>query len=182
MSALGIGSSTMEDLDFDALVRPFVVALHAKRVLLDRDGISREQRARVLESMSDDLKKMCDVVVPAVRPASVSREALALTDQLGIDLCQLTWHQQQGRKRADERWAALHREHVVPILALRNACAAAVDVDTAVGEIDRLLHIAWITKEEDRRLTAAGFRKARPETAYADVGIDLVPCHHGSRG
>jgi hypothetical protein len=122
---------------------------------------------------------MCDVVVPGVRPASVSREALALSEQLGVDLCQLTWHQQQTRKRVDERWAALHREHVVPILALRNACASADGVDEAIGEIDRLLHIAWITKDEDRRLTAAGYRKTRPETAYAEVGIELVPCLHG---
>jgi hypothetical protein len=167
------------DLDFDALVRPFVVALQVKRPLLQRSGISREQRARVLESMSDDLKKMCDVVVPCVRPASVSRDALALTERLGVDLCQLTWHQQQGRKRADERWASLHREHVVPILALRTACVDAADVDAAIAEVDRLLHIAWITKAEDRRLTEAGYRKTRPDTAYGDVGIELVPCLHG---
>jgi hypothetical protein len=171
---------TVGNAGLDELVRPFVVALQAKRPLLQHAALTREQRARVLESMSDDLKKMCDVVVPSVRPASVSREALALANILGTDLCQLTWHQQQARKRADARWAALHREHVVPILALRNACVDAIDLETAIGEIDRLLHIAWITKAEDARLTAAGYRKQRPTTAYDDLGIELVACHHGT--
>jgi hypothetical protein len=50
-----------EQLSLRAVARPFAEAFSVKRGLLDLPGMSRRQQSRVKESLSDDLKKLCDV-------------------------------------------------------------------------------------------------------------------------
>lgn len=57
----------------------------------------------------------------------------------------------------------------------------ALDSAGSIGEVVQVLadnlRLAWITKEEDARLTALGYRHKRPDpdAAYAEAGIVLLP-------
>src|SRR3954463_3331247 len=90
----GAGEMTDQALRFDDLAQPFAQALLCKRPLLHMPTLTDRQRARVLESMSDDLKKLCDVVTPALKPPRVSRRAQQRAQEMGVDLCSQTWHAQ----------------------------------------------------------------------------------------
>lgn len=155
---------------------PFAQSFAAKRGLLDHTGLSPQHQARVRESLSDDLKKLCDVVSTGLRVPEVSLAAKERAGDLGVDLCRQTWHQQP---RFDPGRRAFHLEHVVPILVLRNAWLAASDPTAMVDEFDRMFRIAWILKDEDAELTRRGYRSKRddPEAAYDEAGITLVACH-----
>jgi hypothetical protein len=154
---------------------PFARSLLAKRELLDVDGLSTRQRARVMESLSDDLKKFCDVVTPELRAPFVSRAARAAAATLDVDLCQHGWHSQSG---FDKGRAVFHVEHVIPVRALRATCLTAASLSDVVNALSTV-RIAWILKSEDRELTRLGYRTQRddPERAYREAGIELVTCH-----
>lgn len=159
----------------------FAHAFAAKASLIQEYELTGTQSSRLMESLSIDLRKFCDITVPAMRRPEVSIAALRSANELGIDLCQVAWHQQVG---FDPGRRVFHCEHVVPIRSLREACRAARSPDEIVDVLDQQVRIAWILKEEDRRLTAAGFafHRADPEAAYRQVGIELTQCHTTANG
>lgn len=126
----------------------------------------REQR-RLLESISEDIKKYTDLLPPLV---SVGAQAEA--DRRGVDLRGMGWHDQHrfDRGRSTFQW-----EHIVPVGQIRSSCLEARNT----GEIVQILktaRVAWILKEEDRRLTGLGYRSVRPDPddAYRAAGITLL--------
>jgi hypothetical protein len=106
----------------------------------------------------------------------VSVAARARAADLGIDLCQQTWHQQPT---FDGGRAVFHLEHVVPVVTMRTAWLDAPDVGAMVDLFDRQFRLAWILKVEDAELTRLGYRSRRddPEGAYREAGITLERCH-----
>lgn len=64
-----------------------------------------------------------------------------------------------------------------PIVAIRAAVAAAASPEEVVQTIRRELRLAWITKEENLRLSALGYNSIRPnpDAAYAEADIVLMP-------
>ncbi len=164
------GSLTLKDV-----MRPFVAAIIAKRPLLNLP-LSDRQRRRILESISDDLRKLGDVVTPTLVDPLVSVAARAAADEKGIDLCQEDWHSQT---RFDPGRGLFHVEHVTTVRALREMCLHAPSEDPLIDSLTAGIRIAWILKEEDARLTQLGYRGHRPDpdTAYRQAGIELVRCH-----
>src|SRR5436309_1856819 len=120
---------TDQCLPFVELARPFAQALLCKRPLAQTSKLSDRQRARVLESMSDDLKKLCDVVTPGLKPPMVSLRARKRAEEAGIDLCRQTWHSQP---RFDMGRKVFHLEHIAPIKSLRTIALDAASVDELV--------------------------------------------------
>jgi hypothetical protein len=173
---------TENPMSLAEIARPFARGFIAKRPLADDPRLSKTQKARVKESLSDDLKKLCDVLIPTLRVPEVSVAAQRRADELGVDLCQQTWH---GQKAFDPLGrGTFHLEHVVPIVALREAWMTATTVEEMISEIDHRLRVAWILKTEDVLLRRAGYQKNRPDpdAAYAQVGISLVTCHPAGHG
>lgn len=170
------GLHTGGDGPFASVSRPFARALLAKLPLL-RAGLSDRQQARVRESLSDDIKKFCDVAVPDLRRPLVSQGATEQAEKLGVDLCAQAWHDQP---RFDPGRGVFHLEHVVPVRAVRERCLDLTE-EAEVMAILSLVSVAWILKTEDRELTRLGHRTRRddPAEAYQRAGIALTTCHEG---
>src|SRR4051812_29405198 len=100
---------------FAEIATPFAESLCAKRRLLTRGDLSARQTSRVRDALSDDLKKLCDVLVPEVKRPKASVAALGAAREIGVDLCRQSWH---GQPRFDRGRVVFHLEHVVPIKSL----------------------------------------------------------------
>lgn len=149
-----------------AIFRAFARSIFAKAELLRTTELSHRERQRVLESISDDLKKFTDLI-----QAGVSDAALAEAERMGVDLGTAGWHDQP---KFDPGRKVFAREHVVPVNQMRAACLeAASEEDTA--RCLEAAQVAWVLREEDDMLTRLGFRTVRtdPRAAYRAAGISL---------
>jgi hypothetical protein len=156
------------DDDLLATVTAFAESMFAKARALRRESLPPAMRARLRESISDDIKKVGTFCAP-----EASEAALAVARALHVDLFTSNWHDQV---RFDPGRTRFHLEHVEPVSAIREACCAAADVAGVLHVLQTRLRVAWILKEEDRRLTATGHRSKRPdpEAAYRAANITLV--------
>jgi len=156
---------------FSQRLQPFAQAVMLKNELLRTQVLSEYQRAQVLASMSDDLRKSSDIIVGDIRPCRASVAATQLSRD--VDLSKATWHDQPkfdlGRK-------LLMFEHVSPVSQIREECRAASTVDEILLILWRNLRVAWITKEENRALTKLRYASRRPTPLreYAEAGILLT--------
>lgn len=160
---------------FDELVRPFaegILALSRGR-RAESTSLTRFQDARYREAISVLIRKACDVLYPAVLVPEVSETAHAAAQYLGVDLSQETWHSQ---KRFDPGRTMFHYEHMQPVGIVLAETSKADSADAVVDTLRSMLRLAWITKEEDRRLSSLGFATTRPDPdeAYRVAGIRLI--------
>jgi hypothetical protein len=145
----------------------FARAISCKVSALNDLDLTPPQRARMLESISDDIKKCTNFIKPDVSHAA--REEAA---RLGVDLSSKNWHDQH---RFDPGRKTFHFEHVLPVNALRELCVRAGSPEAIHALLRTKLRVAWILKREDVELTRLGFRSRRadPEAAYREAGIQL---------
>lgn len=159
------------ELSNDDLVAPFAEAIYAKSRWLAKWDVQLDmkRRARLLESISDDIKKVGNFL-----PHHVSEAAASWAEDLKVDLSQMTWHDQPSFD-AGREW--FHVEHMVPVSDIRKVCFEASSVGEIVEILKTKLRVVWILKEEDDRLTQRGYRSKRvnPEQAYKEAGIELRP-------
>lgn len=167
------GETSAPLVRFAELVLPFAHSVHVKARAIETLELSSNQLARLKESMLDDLKKCSDVLIPDVRQPLVSRAAADLALPIPVDLLRVGWHDQP---RFDRGRKSFHWEHVTPLAQLRDKLAVAETVEQVQGMITAQLYVAWITKNEDQALTAAGFKSKRPRpwAAYESAGIELL--------
>ncbi|WP_437956632.1 hypothetical protein WME76_35380 [Sorangium sp. So ce119] len=153
----------------DELLKPFACSLYAKACTLSSVELSPSQRARLLESMSDDIKKCTNFIEP-----EVSEAALAEAEHLRVDLRAKNWHDQPSFDATRE---IFHFEHVVPVSVIRTACCGQNSETAVLAVLKSRLRVAWILKSEDSELTRLGHRSNRPDPdgAYHKAGIRLVP-------
>lgn len=151
------------------LIDPFAKAIYAKTSALKKLDLTAVQRARLLEGISDDIKKVSNFM-----PHQMSRAAHDAAGSLGIDLRQKTWHDQH---RFDPKRATFHVEHLVPVSTIRAKCIRAGSDAEVLAILNERLRIVWILKSEDRELTRLGFRDVRddPAAAYQACNIEIVP-------
>lgn len=152
----------------DVLVlRAFAAAIMAKVSAARALKRTAPHRQRLLESISDDIKKVSNF-----RPHEVSVAAHAEAEALGIDLSHQTWHDQ---RRFDADREVFHVEHMVPVSVLRAACLAADDEGQVLDVLANRLRVVWILKSEDDELTRLGFRSRRPDAdeAYRQAQIAI---------
>ncbi|MEV6012732.1 hypothetical protein AB0M29_38865 [Streptomyces sp. NPDC051976] len=153
---------------------PFAQGLFDKSRALKDFDFNKHQRARLRESISVDVRKLCDMLIPDARYPQVSVAASERAAAIGVDLRQETWHSQT---RFDRGRAVFHYEHMNPVSQIVKALATADSVAAIVPILSDGLRLAWITKVEDARLTTLGYRYKRPDSgaAYAEAGIVLLP-------
>jgi hypothetical protein len=152
----------------DDLLRPFAVSIQAKATAVRDLDFAANQRARVLESISDDIKKCTNFVVPRA-----SKAAMKAAARRKINLCSKNWHDQP---MFDPGRRAFHLEHFVPVSAIRNACLEERSEAGILKILRTRLQIVWILKTEDAKLTRLGYRSRRsdPEAAYRAAGIEIA--------
>jgi hypothetical protein len=149
------------------LLAAFSESIWAKARVAREVELDLRERRRLLEAISEDIKKFTDLLPPLVSEAA-HREA----QRRGVDLREKAWHDQS---RFDPGRTTFQCEHVLPVGGLRELCLLAAS-PTAIAEILGTARVAWILKEEDRRLTSLGYRAVRPDpvAAYREAGIKLV--------
>jgi len=155
--------------DREILLNAFAESIHAKACALTHPKLTPTGRARLLESISDDIKKFSNFVEPEVSQAALERAASLL-----VDLRSKGWHEQP---QFDPDREVFHWEHVSPVSAIRKACIDAPSVVEVADVLRATVRVAWILKDEDRKLTRLGYRSRRadPVAAYAHAEIVLVP-------
>lgn len=154
------------------VAEPFALAMAHKAQALVSLELTRTQAAALSKSMSEDVRKFHDAVVPALIPYEISEAAAAVAAERGLDLAALTYG---GQPKADPRREAFHYEHMVTISTIVAKARALADVE-AIIDLLCPSRVAWITKAENDALTQGGFASERrdPDAAYAEVGIRLI--------
>lgn len=153
----------------------FAQSIFAKREGLRDPELSCEEQERRAESITGDLRRFGDLAILRVR-----RRAREVAITMGIDLFKATWHDQ---REFDCGRAVFQLEHFAPVGKLKAACLAARPIE----EVDRVLAedvvVVWVLKEEDKKLTALGYKCNRndPAEAYRRAGIEVVESPIGSR-
>lgn len=167
------GAGSSEGLSFAALADIFAIGMFHKGRSLRELPLTHGQKARLRESIGVDVRKFCDMAIPAARRPEISVEAAARAAALGVDLAVETW---QSQPRFDPGRTVFHYEHLTPVAMLVQQVIDAPDAGEIVAVLDRGLRLAWITKAEDARLTQLGYKHKRPDpdAAYAEAGIALV--------
>ncbi|WP_457188651.1 hypothetical protein [Nocardioides sp. P5_E3] len=158
---------------FASLVEPFTAGLlHKCHALHDLD-LNGHQRSRLRESTSIELRKLCDILVPAARLPRISEAASEIARSMDVDLLAATWHSQ---KKIDA-YKIFTYEHMTPISWFVHRLGSAQSTAEVLEVIDDHMWIAWVTKEEDAELRVKGYAHKRPDpaAAYEDAGIALLP-------
>lgn len=107
----------------------------------------------------------------------VSVAAAQMADQLGHGDLRAKWY---GFQDTDEDKAPIfHWEHVRPVsdMKARLLAISTPRSPEAIEQVLRTADVAWILKEEDRKLTAQKYRTTRPDDpwqAYKACGIRIV--------
>jgi hypothetical protein len=152
----------------DELLMIFARSISSKVAALSDLELTPGQRTRIRESISDDIKKCTNFILP-----EVSRAAREKAERLGIDLFSKNWHDQPS---FDPKRRIFHFEHVLPVSAIRNRCEEIRTEEGIYGLLRIRLRVAWILKSEDVKLTGLGFRSKRsdPDEAYREAKIQLL--------
>jgi hypothetical protein len=150
------------------LLAPFAESIYAKTTALNTLDLDKKTKARFLESISDDIKKCSNFVRPLV-----SDKAQQETAKYKFNLFDMNWH---DMKKEDRK--TFHFEHVNTVLSLRIACCEAFSSETILQILLSKIKVAWVLKDEDKRLSANGYKSKRPDNAYEHVGIKLVEPEH----
>lgn len=137
-------------------------------------GLTAKQSSALRKSISTDIRKLCDMLFPAVKPYDISVAAAERAAALQVDLQVQTWDTQTS---FDPGRQVFHYEHVATVADIVDAVLAANSVQQATDELAQRVRVAWILKEEDARLSKLGYRHRRPDPdgAYAEAGIEMVP-------
>jgi hypothetical protein len=161
--------SEMDTLALRDLLKPFAASIFAKasaiRHFEDAESLTQFQRARFMESISDDIKKCTNFFTPRISNAA-HEEAL----RLGINLNKMNWHSQP---RFDRGRKTFHWEHMVPVKTIREECRKARKEVEVLEILMTRPCVVWILKSEDDVLTRLGYRSKRddPIRAYQEAGI-----------
>ena len=156
---------------FASLVEPFAAGLlHKCHALLDLN-LNPHQRSRLREAISIDLRKLCDILVPAARPPRVSEAASAVAASMGVDLMTVTWHSQ---KKVDG-YKTFTYEHMTPINWFVPKIGKATSTEEVLDIISKHMWIAWVTKEEDAELRRRGY-SSRRRTQPLPIRRQASPC------
>lgn len=148
----------------EQLLEPFAQSIFAKMGAINTLNLTRKEKSRFFESMSDDIKKCSNFIAP-----EVSVKAKNKAEEFGFKLFNMNWHDMKSKDRH-----IFHFEHVNTVSAIREKCCEAKCSQDVLCILLNRLSIAWILKEEDKLLTAKGYKKNRPDNAYELAGITLV--------
>jgi hypothetical protein len=156
----------------DQLLRLYAQSIFAKAGALKALALTPNQRKRLCETITAEIRACGGLLYPEVRVPEVSKAALQEADRIGVNLRAQTWRSQPSFDRGRK---AFHWEHVNPIACIQEACEAAESEEAILDALARL-RVAWILKREDQELTGRRFRSKRPdpEGAYQEAGIVLV--------
>ncbi len=152
----------------EQLQQPFAESILAIVSALRNLSLASAQRSRLLEAVSDDIRKYTDLLTPVVSVAAKSA-----ADRLRIDLSTRGWHDQS---KFDPGREVFFFEHMTPVSKVRDECLKATSVEQILSILREKLRIVWILRVENEKLNALGYSsdRADPAAAYHHAGIRIV--------
>jgi hypothetical protein len=155
--------------DLLRLMRPFATAIYAKAKALNDTDLADVHRRRLLESISDDIKKASNFHPHLMSKAA---RAQALAKDKGLDLSQKTWHEQHSFDPGRRLFLV---EHMVPVSKVREMCCSARNEEGVLAILVDDIRVVWILRTEDEKLTELKYRSRRssPAKAYEDARIEI---------
>lgn len=163
-----------------AIIDPFAESIYIKSYYLKQSlnqknkdlTISKSYENSLRESISVDIRKYADLIPPTGQSEAASK----LAHEKGINLGAMTWNNQTNKKFDPSR-KQFHFEHFNTVFDIRSFCLDAKTLEEIKNILSTKTKIVWILKEEDKRLTALGYQRHRPdpEAAYLHSGIVLKP-------
>lgn len=157
----------------DQLLRIFARSILSKVTALTNLDLTRNQRARLRKSITEDIRNCGGIIYPEVTAPEVSKAAQTEAERLGVTIHTKSWRDQNAFDRGRK---IFHLEHVIPISSVQKDCEEAKSEEAILKILKTRLRIAWILKREDRELTRLGYRSKRldPEGAYLAAKIELL--------
>ena len=123
--------------------------------------------------LNEVINFMCRRMEEFVQPR-ISKMARVEAKRLGFDLATLRWRHQSKK---DPGRKIFHLDHCFDVRTMRIRLLALTEPTPANVEcILKLAQVAWILKEEDRKLTSSRHRHSRGDEwprIYQDAGIEL---------
>jgi hypothetical protein len=154
-----INITTIEDV--------FAKSIFTKSIAINSLTLDKRQRARIMESISDDIRKYTDLIKPMV-----SINAKKQANKIGIILEENGWHDQ---KKFDLHRKYFQLDHVILVKDVRESCLKSKDEEEIKNILINKTKVAWILYEENKKLSELGYRSNRPDpaAAYKEAGIKL---------
>lgn len=152
----------------------FARGLRDKAAALERMSLTTRQASALHESIATDVRKLCDMVFPAVKPNDISAGAAEAAAAFGVDRQAQTWDTQAS---FDPGRRVFHYEHMATVADIVEAVLEVDTVQAVAEALARRIRVALILKGEDARLSSLGYRHRRPDpdAAYAQAGIQILP-------
>lgn len=154
--------------DYDIALTAFSEAIYSKAEALRKRLTDKVTKARLLESVTVDIRKFTDLVT-AKRSVAADNKF----KEMNIEFSDFRW---QSQPKFDKGRTIFHLEHYVPVLTIRNECLSAKTVEAICSILRERPKLVWILKAENERLDKLGFRTNRldPAEAYHAAGIDVI--------
>ena len=89
--------------------------------------LDKIEKARIKESISDDIKKFSNFIKPVVSIAAYEK-----SKEIDVNLLEKNWHDQPS---FDVRRKIFHFEHIIPVSSLRSLCLKA---NSEIGKLSTL--------------------------------------------
>lgn len=150
------------------LARTFVSSIFEKATFLRSFDTTRTQRARVLESITADIRKYTDCITP-----DVSIAARKAAERIGIELREKRW---QDQPSFDPGRSLFHWEHMTTVSHIREQCTGAESREAIAEVLGTECRVVWILKTENSELARLGYTHKRPdpEAAYRAARIEIL--------
>lgn len=145
----------------------FAESIYVKVLLIKNLELTKKESARINESISEDIKKYTDLITPGKSKNADERARI-----IGIELCSQSWHDQP---KFDNKRQIFQYEHYYTVKSIREKCLIANSEVEIENILEKYSKVIWILKDEDKKLTALGYRSDRDNSAiaYKEAGIEI---------
>jgi hypothetical protein len=154
--------------NLEQIRKTFSRSIFTKKQAIDSLQLRNNEKSRLLESITDDIRKYSDLTKP-----SMSKKAKEEAEKIGVNLNNCGWHDQS---KFDKNRKIFHYEHFYTVKSIREKCLKAEDEIQIEEILKSSTKIIWILKEEDNKLTELGYKNDRndPKLAYSEAGIIIL--------
>jgi hypothetical protein len=153
--------------DGTEFIEAFSKAIFTKCEFLNSNKENNRSRKRMLESVTQDIRKVTDLCIP-----EASCAAAAVFRRMKVEYRSLTW---QAQPKFDEGRKTFILEHYWPVVYIRSELLSCTNWEAVRDVLRDRPRLVWILREENRKLNQLGYSRNRPDPAkaYEEAGIEI---------
>ncbi len=154
--------------DGTEFIDAFSKAIFSKCEFLNTNQENNRSRKRMLESITQDIRKVTDLCIPEASCAAAAKFGL-----INVDYSSLTW---QAQPKVDKGRKRFILEHYWTVLYIRDEILACADWEAVKDVLLNRPRLIWILRKENEKLSQLGYSKNRPDPAkaYEEAGIEIA--------